>query len=185
MTILLLLHQRRNKIITPESRGITIIEVAVGILVLGIAGSMAIQLTNSTTKAMNGMDGQSKVDSAITTHLEKIRDAAFSHLCTTGCEDGESDLKLTYNENILNQLCDGGEGNGLANHFLEELSNTGLNPSSINVQDYDPTAASIPISLTITEDPNNSNLLNITFEASEQNKKVITTVMPNAQKWCP
>ena len=175
-------HNNKN---TVQFKAFTIIELVVGVLVFAIAGTMLIRLTNSTTSAMNKMNRQSKVDSAIAAHLEKLRDESFRHLCTNGCDSGELSKPLEYDTDTLIPLCDGGQGNGLGNHLLTALNIKGLNPTSFNVQDYDETADSITINSTITEDPSNPNLLQVILNANEFNKQVTTTIMPTAQKWCP
>lgn len=179
-----LVRRHNNTSISP-CKGFTIIELVVAILALAITGSMVIQLTNSTTKAMNKMNEQSKVDSAIAAHLEKIRDASFRHLCNEGCENNELGQEIKYDTTTLIPLCNGGEGNGLGNHLLSALTSSGLNPSNFNVQDYDSTAESLTISSQIEEDQDNPNLLNVTLSVSELSKQVETTIIPNAQRWCP
>ena len=179
------LHQCKSPSHISQPRGFTIIEMVVSILVLAITGTLVLNITNSTTKAMDKMNKRSKIDSAIAAHIEKIRDKAFRLLCTSGCENGELSQELTYNATILDSDCDGGSGNGLGNRLLNELNNEGLNPTSFNVQDYDPTAESMTINSTIVEDSSNPNAINVTINSSELNKQISTTIIPNAQKWCP
>ena len=168
-----------------KTSGFTIIEMIVSILALAIAGTMLLEVTNSTTKAMNNMRKRSKIDSAIAAHLEIIRDRSFRLLCTNGCDSGELNQELTYNETTLIPLCDGNQGSGLGNLLLTDLNNEGLNPTSFNVQDYDPTAESMSINSTIVEDSNNPNAINVTISSSELSKQISTTIIPNAQRWCP
>ena len=177
--------QNINQSRAPKTSGFTIIEMIVSILALAIAGTMVLKVTNSTTKAMNNMKKRSKIDSAIAARLEIIRDRSFRLLCTNGCDSSELNQELTYNETTLIPLCDGNQGSGLGNHLLTDLNNEGLNPTSFNVQDYDPTAESMSINSTIVEDSNNPNAINVTISSSELSKQISTTIIPNAQKWCP
>ena len=185
MRLFRLQFQSINQSKAHKMSGFTLIEMVVSILALAIAGTMVLEVTNSTTKAMNNMKKRSKIDSAIVAHLEIIRDRSFRLLCTSGCDNGELSQELTYNATILDSLCDGGAGNGLGNHLLTDLDNEGLNPTSFNVQDYDPTAESMSINSTIVEDSNNPNAISVTISSSELSKQISTTIIPNAQRWCP
>ena len=163
-----------------KTSGFTIIEMIVSILALAIAGTMLLEVTNSTTKAMNNMRKRSKIDSAIAAHLEIIRDRSFRLLCTNGCDSGELNQELTYNETTLIPLCDGNQGSGLGNHLLTDLNNEGLNPTSFNVQDYDPTAESMTISSTIVEDSSNPNAINCLLYTSPSPRDLSTSRMPSS-----
>ena len=185
MRLFRLQFQSINQSKAHKMSGFTLIEMVVSILALAIAGTMVLEVTNSTTKAMNNMKKRSKIDSAIAAHLEIIRDRSFRLLCTNGCDSGELNQELTYNETTLIPLCDGNQGNGLGNLLLTDLNNEGLNPTSFNVQDYDPTAESMSINSTIVEDSNNPNAISVTISSSELSKQISTTIIPNAQRWCP
>ena len=180
---LTLQNLKQSKVL--QLKGFTIIEMVVCILALAITGAMMLQVGNSTTKAMNNMRKRSKIDSAIAAYLEIIRDRSFRLLCTSGCDSGELNQELTYNTTTLIPLCNGNQGNGLGNRLLTDLNDEGLNTASFNVQDYDPTAESMTISSTIVEDSSNPNAINVTMSSSELNKQISTTIIPNAQKWCP
>lgn len=173
-------HIRPSIHINSSGQGFTIIELLVAILSLGIAGAMAIQLSNSTNRAMLQMDQRSRVDSAIAARMEAIRDISFRHLCTNGCENDELTQELQYDTTTLEDLCN---NNTLGNSLLTALSQAeGDLTTNFNTNDYDQTSASLPITAQFTA---NDNELQITFSESNTNVQITSTVVPHAHGWCP
>ena len=168
-----------NQIITTKN-GFTIVELLISIVSLGIAGAMAIQLSNSTNRAMLEMDQRSRVDSAMAARLEAIRDVSFRHLCTNGCDDDELTQELQYDTGTLEELC---ENKTLGNSLLTALSQTeGDLTTNFNANDYDETSDSIPINAQLIA---NENQLQVTFSESNTNVQITSTIVPQAHGWCP
>ncbi len=176
------------------SAGFTLMEALVGIAILTTTVAMSLQLSNSTNTGMRRSNRRAKTDSAIAHRLEEIRHCALFYKMKNSVKENpnEPDCRLlllkyteqlnypdTTNANAFDAEC---SNNNMGSGFKTYLSNNATNiTKSFNLQDYDNTADSIPITLTTNAV---GNQLQISLVAESIPITVQSTIVPYALGWC-
>ena len=96
--------------------GFSIPEVLVASFILIWVILSSLQLTSSSILGMGKSKRRGLVDTAIAAQIEKLRNDAFSYLCTQGCTDNELTKNLEFDLTALKPLCNTNNlGQGLLN----------------------------------------------------------------------
>ena len=152
-----------------------------GSVIISTVIAMTSQASHPTTiNIIEEKSQYSKLDSAISSRIEEIREVAFNHLCTQGCYNNENTSELKYDLTNLKPLCMNKE---LGKSLLAELKTEKFNlADDFNLNEYDNSAQSTLISSKIST---SENQLVFTFSEREANIKVITSITPHSVAWCP
>jgi len=158
----------------PSTNGFTLPEVLVSSLILIWVILSSLQLTSSSILGMGQSKRRGLVDTAIAAQIEKLRNDAFTYLCTQGCMDNELTKSLAFDLASLKPLC---STNNLGAGLLNALPSADR-PSSFTVNTVPP----VDVQVTYTPE---GNKLHVNYTASALSLNVNTTLVPHAQGWCP
>ena len=174
-----------------RERGLSLPEVLVASAILATTVVSSLQLTGSSLHGMGHSKLRGQVDSAIAARMEDLRGHAFSYLCRSGtdsdhpqpggCTDANLTQELDYgelpNRANLKALC---SSNGLGAGLLAFVTSShGSDVAPFVVPSTTP-AVTVTPSFTVE-----GNRLNVTFDAPSVPMSVSSTLVPQAQGWCP
>lgn len=185
----------RQKIQTNKrSEGFSLPELLISSAILAGVVATSAQLSSSTADGMRRSSLRAKTDSAMARRMEEIRHCAFFYLIDNSLinNSNQSDCRLLQ-LNIAEQLKypDSSNIDTFKSHCDNNTLSTGLKAylssnqenltTSFNLQDYDQTATSVPITTEITS---SGNLLQVTLAADTIPATIQSTIVPHAQGWC-
>ena len=164
-------------------RGFTTIDLLIGSSLLSTIVAVSSQLSNTSLDATQASVQKAKIDSAIASRIEEIRETSFYHLCEKSSIPGKEDEcnsdhinRQKYDLAELKTHCN---ANTLGNSLLQNLASKQLTENFL-LNDYDSDAKATVISTSIEA---SGNLLKLTFN-SEHNTQLSTVIVPHAQGWC-
>lgn len=157
-----------------SNAGFSMPEVLVASFILIWVILSSLQLTSSSILGMGKSKRRGLVDTAIAAQIEKLRNDAFTYLCTQGCTDNELTKTLEFDLTTLKPLC---SANNLGEGLLNALP-AADRPSSFTVNTVPP----VDVQATYTPD---GNRLHVNYTATDLSLSVNTTLVPHAQGWCP
>lgn len=177
-----------------RSEGFSLPELLISSAILAGVVATSAQLSTSTADGMRRSSLRAKTDSAMARRMEEIRHCAFFYLIDNSLinNSNQSDCRLLQ-LNIAEQLKypDSSKTDTFKSYCDKSALSTGLkaylssNPenltTSFNLQDYDQTAKSVPITTEITS---SGNLLQVTLAADAIPVTIQSTIVPHAQGWC-
>ena len=176
------------------SEGFSLPELLVSSIILAGAVAASAQLSTSTAEGMRRSSLRAKTDSAMARRMEEIRHCAFFYLIDNNLKNNpnQSDCRLLQ-LNIAEQLKypDSSNTDTFKSHCDNSTLSTGLKAylssnqenltTSFNLNDYDQTAKSVPITTAIIS---SGNLLQVTLAADSIPATIQSTIVPHAQGWC-
>ena len=171
--------------VASSQKGFTSIDLLIGSSVLSTVVALSTQLSNTSLDATQISSQKAKIDSAIASRIEEIREVSFYHLCeksnTPGKENECSSDHINrqkYDLTKLRTYCDTGT---LGDSLLQELASKEKNlTENFYLNDYDSNAKATLISTTVEA---SGNLVKLTFN-SQHNTHLSTVIVPHAQGWC-
>ena len=186
------LHRKTQ--INRRSDGFSLPELMVSSVILAGVVAASAQLSSSTADGMRRSSLRAKTDSAMARRMEEIRHCAFFYLIDNSLinNSNQSDCRLLQ-LNIAEQLKypDSSNIDTFKSHCDNNTLSTGLKAylssnqknltTSFNLNDYDQTAKSVPITTEITS---SGNLLQVTLAADSIPARIQSTIVPHAQGWC-
>lgn len=178
-------HRRRR------DGGLSLPEVLVASAILATTVVSSMQLTSSSLQGMGHSKLRGQVDSAIAARMEDLRGHAFSYLCRSGtdsdhpqpggCTDATLTQELDYgelpNRANLKQLC---TSNALGAGLLAYV--TSNHASDVAPFVVPGTTPAVTVTPSFTAE---GNRLNVTLAAPSVPISVSSTLVPQAQGWCP
>ena len=165
--------------------GFTSIDLLLGSSLLSTAFALMSQFTYTSIDKGVSTTESLKVNKAIASRIEQIREVSFFHLCEKSKDIGNEDecrsdhiYQQKYNLSSLKQHC---QSNTLGSSLLAKLEN---HPSKLadnfNLTDYDKTAQSAVISTDIVA---SGNQLKLSFD-NGKDVKISTIIIPHSHIWC-
>lgn len=171
--------------VASTQKGFTSIDLLIGSSLLSTIVAVSSQLSNTSLDASQASAHKAKIDSAIASRIEEIRDASFYHLCEKSTVVGQENEctsdhinRQKYDLTKLKTYCN---ANSLGNSFLQDLANSGKGlTKDFYLNEYDASAKNTLISTTVEP---SGNQLKLTF-SSDFNTHLSTVIVPHAQGWC-
>lgn len=176
------------KFIKPKKfklNGFTSIDLLLGSSLLSTLLAVSSQISNTSFESTNSKLQASKINSAIASRIETVREVAFYHLCQKNTDPGEaSDCRSNhidqprYDLTKLKPYCD---SNTLGSSLLNALkSHKDKLAEDFNLTDYDKSAQPVLISTNIRA---SNNQIELSFESINRTP-VTTIIVPKAEGWC-
>lgn len=168
-----------------KSNGFTSIDLLLGSSLLSTVLAITSQLSNTSIDATNNRLHTSKINSAIASRIEKVREVGFYHLCKKSTHEEKLNECHSnhfnhpkYNLIELRSHC---KSNTLGHSLLQELKNHEAKlVEDFNLTDYDESSQSVLISTNVKV---SGNQLELSFN-SKYNTPFSTTIIPKAATWC-
>ncbi|WP_156957744.1 hypothetical protein [Synechococcus sp. KORDI-52] len=165
--------------------GFTSIDLLLGSSLLSTAFALISQFSNPTINTAVNATQNSKINQAIASRIEKIREVSFFHLCEKNKyidkrDECRSDhiYQQKYDLTSLKKYC---KTNTLGSSLLHELeSHPSKLTENFNITDYDRTAQSALISTDIVA---SGNQIKLSFN-SGSDVNVSTIIIPHSYIWC-
>ena len=171
--------------VASSQKGFTSIDMLISSSLISTVVALSSQLSNTSLDATQASVQKAKIDSAIASRIEEIREVSFYHLCEKSTASGKEEEcnsdhinRQKYDLAKLQPFC---STNTLGNSLLQELSSKETDlTGDFYLNDYDSNATATLIS---TNAEASGNLLKLTF-SSEQTTQLSTVIVPHAQGWC-
>ena len=176
---------KRNNARSINRNGFTSIDLVLGSSLLSTVLAISSQYVNTSLDASQNNLQHSKINNAITSRIEKIREVAFYHLCEkskdkvleSGCLLNNSN-QPKYNITQLKPHC---KNKTLGTSLLEGLKSHDANlADDFNLTDYDKSAEPVLITSSIKT---SGNQLELSFN-SKYHTPFSTIIVPKAETWC-
>ena len=171
--------------VASPQKGFTTIDLLIGSSLLSTIVALSSQLSTTSLDASQASAHKAKIDSAIASRIEEIREASFYHLCekstVTGQENECSPDHINRQKYDLTKLETHCSASSLGNSFLQDLVGREKDlTKDFYLNEYDSNAKTTLISTTVES---SGNQLKLTF-SSDLNTNLSTVIVPHAQGWC-
>lgn len=161
------------------------VDLLLGSSILSTVIALTTQLSNNSFNQASNTNQRSKVNEAITSRIEELREASFLHLCEKSQAIGKENecrpnhiSQPRYDLKAVNKYC---KSNSLGISLLRELKNhEGNLADNFNLTDYDKKAQS---ELIYTEFKALGGQIHVSFNSDKHNQ-ISTIIVPSAHKYC-